>query len=81
MQNPVHVKGYLHLCPRMYFLYTLHINNSTYTNYENRFIELNSLKKAKEAALTYSNCEVIPVSKFLRTKSIVLFISKICHLD
>ena len=36
---------------------------------------------AKETALTYSNCEAIHVSKFLCPKSIVLFITKICHLD
>ena len=35
-------KGYFHLCPRMNFLQTLHINNSLYTNYENVFIELDS---------------------------------------
>ena len=35
-------KGYFHLCPRMDFLQTLHINNSLYTNYENVFIELDS---------------------------------------
>ena len=35
-------KGYFHLCPRMDFLQTLHINNSFYTNYENAFIELDS---------------------------------------
>ena len=33
------LKGYFHLCPRMDFLQTLHINNSLYTNYENVFIE------------------------------------------
>ena len=33
-------KGYFHLCPRMDFLQTLHINYSLYTNYENVFIEL-----------------------------------------
>ena len=37
-----HAKGYFHLCPRMDFLQTLHINNSLYTNYENVFIELDS---------------------------------------
>ena len=47
--------GSFHLCPRMDFLQTLHINNSLYTNYENVFIEF--------------------------PKSIVLFISMICHLD
>ena len=36
------VKGYFHLCPRMDFLQTLHINNSLYTNYENVFIALDS---------------------------------------
>ena len=36
------LKGYFHLCPRMDFLQTLHINNSLYTNYENVFIELDS---------------------------------------
>ena len=36
------VKGYFHLCPRMDFLQTLHINNSLYMNYENVFIELES---------------------------------------
>ena len=35
-------KGYFHMCPRMDFLQTLHINNSLYTNYENVFIELDS---------------------------------------
>ena len=35
-------KGYFHLCPRIDFLQTLHINNSLYTNYENVFIELDS---------------------------------------
>ena len=35
-------KRYFHLCPRMDFLQTLHINNSLYTNYENVFIELDS---------------------------------------
>ena len=35
-------KGYLHMCPRMGFLQTLHINNSLCTNYENVFIELDS---------------------------------------
>ena len=35
-------EGYFHLCPRMDFLQTLHINNSIYTNYENVFIELDS---------------------------------------
>ena len=34
--------GFFHLCPRMDFLQTLHINNSLYTNYENVFIELDS---------------------------------------
>ena len=28
-------KGYFHLCPRMDFLQSLHINNSLYTNHEN----------------------------------------------
>ena len=37
-------KGYFHLCPLMDFLQTLHINNSLYTNYENVFIELDSLE-------------------------------------
>ena len=37
--------------------------------------------KAQEAALTYSTFEVVPVSKFLCPKSIVVFISMICHLD
>ena len=37
--------------------------------------------KAKEATLTYSTFEVVPVSKFPCPKSIVLFISMICHLD
>ena len=37
-------KGYFHLCPRMDFLQTLHINNSLYTNYENVFINLDSLE-------------------------------------
>ena len=40
--NLVNLKGYFHLCPRMDFLQTLHINNSLYTNYENVFIELDS---------------------------------------
>ena len=35
-------KGFFHLCQRMDFLQTLHINNSLYTNYENVFIELDS---------------------------------------
>ena len=35
-------KGYLHLCPRMDFLPTLHISDSLYANYENVFIELDS---------------------------------------
>ena len=35
-------KGYFHLCPRMDFLQTLHINNSLYTNYENVFVGLDS---------------------------------------
>ena len=35
--------------------------------------------KAKEVTLTYSTFEVVPVSKFLCPKSIVLFISMICH--
>ena len=35
-------KGYFHMCPRMYFLQTLHIDNSLYTNYENVFIEKDS---------------------------------------
>ena len=38
-------------------------------------------KKAKEATLIYSTFEVVPVSKFSCPKSIVLFISMICHLD
>ena len=33
------------------------------------------------STLTYSTFEVVPVSKFLCPKSIVLFISMICHLD
>ena len=37
-----YAKGYFHLCPRMDFLQTLHINNSLYTNYKNVFIELDS---------------------------------------
>ena len=37
--------------------------------------------KALEANLTYSTFEVAPVSKFPCPKSIVLFISMICHLD
>ena len=37
-----YIKGYFHLCPRMDFLQTLHINKSLYTNYENVFIELDS---------------------------------------
>ena len=35
-------KGYLHLCPRMDFLLTLHNNDSLYTNYKNVCIELDS---------------------------------------
>ena len=65
----------------MDFLQTLHINNLLYTNYENVFIELDSKNKAYEAALAYSTFEVVPVSKFPCPKSIVLFISMICHLD
>ena len=38
----MHEKVYFHLCPRMDFLQTLHINNSLYTIYENVFIELDS---------------------------------------
>ena len=38
----IYQKGYFHLCPRMDFLQTLHINNSLYTKYENVFIELDS---------------------------------------
>ena len=37
--------------------------------------------KAYEATLMYSTFEVAPVSKFPCPKSIVLFISMICHLD
>ena len=37
--------------------------------------------KAKEATLTYSTFEVVPVSKLLCPKSMVLFIFMICHLD
>ena len=37
-------KGYFHLCPRMDFLQTLHINNSLYTNYKIVFIKLDSLE-------------------------------------
>ena len=37
-------KGYFHLCPRMDFFQTLHVSNSLYTNYENVFIELDSLE-------------------------------------
>ena len=37
--------------------------------------------KAKEATLTYSNFEVVPVSKFPCPKSIFLFIPMIWHLD
>ena len=40
--NTFGAKGYFHLCPRMDFLQTLHINNSLYTNYENVFIEFDS---------------------------------------
>ena len=40
--NGLKRKGYFHLCPRMDFLQTLHINNSLYTKYENVFIELDS---------------------------------------
>ena len=40
--NKILRKGYFHLCPRMDFLQTLHINNSLYTNYENVFIEFDS---------------------------------------
>ena len=35
-------KGYLHLCPRMDFLQTLHNIDSLYTNYENVWIESDS---------------------------------------
>ena len=38
----ISLKGYFHLCPRIEFLQTLHINNSLYANYENVFIELDS---------------------------------------
>ena len=41
-ETQIIIKGYFHLCPRMDFLQTLHINNSLYTNYENVFIELDS---------------------------------------
>ena len=34
-------KVYLHLCPRVDFHKTLRIINSTYTSYENIFIQLN----------------------------------------
>ena len=34
-----------------------------------------------EATLTCSTFEVVPVSKFTCPKSIVLFISTICHID
>ena len=37
--------------------------------------------KAYEATLTYSTFEVVPVSKLLCPKSMVLFISVMCHLD
>ena len=37
--------------------------------------------KAYEATLTHSTFEVVPVSKFPCLKSMVLFISVICHLD
>ena len=37
--------------------------------------------KAQEATLTYSTFEVVPVSKLLCPKPMVLFISMICHLD
>ena len=37
--------------------------------------------KAKEATLTYSTFEVVPVSKLLCPKSMDFFISMICHLD
>ena len=37
--------GHFHLCPRMDFLQTLHIDNSLYTNYENVFIELDIKNK------------------------------------
>ena len=40
--DEIQSKGYFHLCPRMDFLQTLHINNSLHTNYENVFIELDS---------------------------------------
>ena len=39
VSNGQTLKGYFHLCPRMDFLKTLHINNSLYTDYENVFIE------------------------------------------
>ena len=38
----ISLKGYFHLCPRMDFFQTLHINNSLFTNYEKVFIELDS---------------------------------------
>ena len=37
--------------------------------------------RAQEATLTYSHFEVIPVSKCLCSKSIVLIISTICQLN
>ena len=37
--------------------------------------------KASEATLTHSTFEMVPVSKFPCSESIVLFISVICHLD
>ena len=42
LNSTIQSKGYFHLCPRMDFLQTLHINNSLYTNYENVFIELDN---------------------------------------
>ena len=46
MSAHVSLKGYFHMCPRMDFLQTLHINNSLYTSYENVFIELIVMNKA-----------------------------------
>ena len=66
----------------MDFLLTLYIlNNSTYTNYENIFIELDSYELGLGSHIDLLQLEAVPVSKFLCPKSLVLFISKIFHLD
>ena len=41
-ENSTFRKEYFHLCQRMDFLQSLHINKSLYTNYENVFIDLDS---------------------------------------